>query len=324
MLVPVSEKETFSSDFLPDTRHPSPSFKMIASLHPCITKDINILCAGRLLSEGEKTRLKKARAVIVPQGVTAGVYKECRRLVPRVFPNYDLRFPLEGKVGDTLLFEYYQVPHPRTLVFESREALFENYPDLDLLPSQLSGYPLVLKANQGGEGAFVFLVHSKKELIEKLELLPKGTLLPEGFVLQERIDHGGKDLRVVVLYDVFYAYWRVQQNPEVFLTNQSQGGQIDFGGDILLKERAVGAVRDFCERSGINLAGFDIIFDQKANPAVPLFLEINYYFGRKGLGGSMRFYEMLEQAVDRWLTSLNKGGDLKTNTIGWTLMNRIV
>ncbi len=279
---------------------------MIASLHPCITKDINILCAGRLLTSQEKKRLAKAQAVVVPQGVTAEVYKECRRLVPRVFPNYDLRFPLEGKVGDTLLFEYYQVPHPRTLIFKSRGDLFENYPDLEMLPSLLSGYPLVLKANQGGEGAFVFLVNSKQELIEKLDLLPKGPIHPEGFVLQERIDHGGKDLRVVVLLDAFYAYWRVQPNPNVFLTNQSQGGLIDHGGDALLKERAIEAVRDFCERSGINLAGFDILFDQKANPAVPLFLEINYYFGRRGLGGSMRFYEMLEQAVDRWLASLVK------------------
>jgi ribosomal protein S6--L-glutamate ligase len=279
---------------------------MIASLHPCITKDINILCAGRSLTIQEKKRLTKAQAVVVPQGVTAEVYKECRRLVPRVFPNYDLRFPLEGKVGDALLFEYFQVPHPRTLIFRSRKAMLENFPDLEMLPSLLSGYPLVLKAKQGGEGAFVFLVNSKQELIEKLDLLPKGTVDPEGLVLQERIDHGGKDLRVVVLFDAYYAYWRVQPNPNVFLTNQSQGGLIDFGGDALLKERAVEAVRDFCQRSGINLAGFDILFDQKANPAVPLFLEINYYFGRRGLGGSMRFYEMLEQAVDRWLASIGE------------------
>ncbi len=107
---------------------------MIASLHPCITKDINILCAGRSLTEREKNRLKKAQAIIVPQGVTAGVYRECRRLVPQVFPNYDLRFPLEGKVGDNLLFEYFQVPHPKTLIFQDRESLWENYPDLEILP----------------------------------------------------------------------------------------------------------------------------------------------------------------------------------------------
>jgi ribosomal protein S6--L-glutamate ligase len=278
---------------------------MIASLHPCISKDINILCAGRSLTEREKKRLQKARAVIVPQGVTAEVYWECRRLVPYVFPNYDLRFSMEGKIGDALLFDYFQVPHPKTLVFENRQALFSIYPDLKLLPSLLSGYPLVLKADRGGEGAFVFLAHSQWELLETLALLPKGPNASGGFILQEWIDHGGRDLRGVVLFDTFYAYWRVQPDPAIFLTNQSQGGLIDFEGDVLLRDRAVEAVRDFCNRSGINLAGFDLLFDGKDKSPIPLFLEINYYFGRRGLGGSAHFYELFELAADRWLAALS-------------------
>lgn len=277
---------------------------MIASLHPCITKDLNILCAGRSLTEREKKRLKKARAVIVPQGVTAGVYRECRLLVPHIFPNYDLRFPLEGKVGDAFLFQTHQVPHPRTLIFNNKEALFEHYPDLEILPCLLSGYPLVLKANQGGEGAFVFPVHSKQELLDTLELIPEGSPPSGGFILQERIDHGGKDLRVVVLFDTLVAYWRVQPDPDVFWTNQSRGAQIVSVGEELLKEKAMEAVKDFCVQTGINLAGFDILFDRKKKPSVPLFLEINYYFGRRGLGGSLRFYELFEKAADRWLASL--------------------
>jgi ribosomal protein S6--L-glutamate ligase len=277
---------------------------MIASLHPCITKDINILCAGRSLTEREKSRLKKARAIIVPQGVTAEVYRECRRLVPQVFPHYDLRFSFEGKVGDNLLFDYFQVPHPKTIIFENRKSLKENYPDLEILPSLLSGYPLILKANSGGEGAFVFLIQSQQELVEKLDLLPPGPIPPGGFILQERIDHGGKDLRVVVLFDTLYAYWRIQPDPDHFLTNLSQGGLIDFEGDIILKERAALAVKDFCERSGVNLAGFDIIFDRKDKSSIPLFLEINYYFGRRGFGGSLPFYQMFEKAADRWLATL--------------------
>lgn len=274
---------------------------MIASLHPCITKDLNILCAGRSLTEREKKRLAKARAVIVPQGITAGVYQDCRRLVPHVFPFYDLRFPLEGKVGDALFFQLHQVPHPRTLVFQNEEALFKNYPDLQTLVTLLSGYPLVLKANRGGEGAFVFLVGSELELREKLAWLPHG----EGFILQEKINHGGRDLRVVVLFDAFYAYWRIQPDPSNFMTNQSQGARIVHEGDEHLKLRAIEAVKDFCTQTGINLAGFDILFDQEKNHDVPLFLEINYYFGRKGLGGSMRFYDLLEKAADRWLAGLD-------------------
>ncbi|MEW6185884.1 MAG: glutathione synthase [Thermodesulfobacteriota bacterium] len=277
---------------------------MIASLHPCITKDINILCAGRSLSEREKRRLQKARAVILPQGVTAEVYRVCRRLVPQVFPNYDLRFPMEGKVGDALLFDYFQVPHPRTLVFKDRKSLSTLYPDLEILSSVLSGFPLVLKADRGGEGSSVFLIRSSEDLQEKLDWITQGPGDKRGFILQERIDHGGRDLRVVVLFDVLYAYWRVQPDPAVFLTNQSHGARIDHEGDPRLTHHGIQAVRDFCDRSGINLAGFDLLYDRKEKSPVPLFLEINYYFGRRGLGGSDRFYKLFEQAADRWLASL--------------------
>jgi ribosomal protein S6--L-glutamate ligase len=273
---------------------------MIASLHPCITKNINILCAGRQLNDREKKRLAKAQAVIVPQGVTAEVYRECRRLVPYVFPFYDLRFAMEGKVGDALLFQYHQVAHPRTFIFKNSRELFQLYPDIETVTPFLSGYPYVLKADRGGEGAFVFLIHSRQELRDSLSLIPSG----EGFILQEKINHGGRDLRIVVLFDVFLSYWRVQPNPEIFLTNQSQGGSIMYQGDEHLQQRAREAVRSFCRKTGINLAGFDILFDRKKNPEEPLFLEINYYFGRKGLGGSMRFYELIEEASNRWLASL--------------------
>ncbi len=124
--------------------------------------------------------------------------------------------------------------------------------------------------------------------------------------MQEWIDHGGRDLRVVVLFDLFIAYWRVQPDPGRFLTNLNQGGHIEYQGDLRLKETAVEAVRGFCRQSGINLAGFDILFDRRGGSAVPLFLEINYFFGRRGLGGSKRFYQLLEKAVDRWLASIQE------------------
>jgi ribosomal protein S6--L-glutamate ligase len=276
---------------------------MIASLHPCIRKDINILCAGRSLTDREKKRLGKARAVILPQGVTAEVYRDCRRLVPRVFPNFDLRFALEGKVGDALLFEYFQVPHPRTLAFVDRASFHKSFPDPNLTASLLSGYPLVLKGNGGGEGSSVFRIESASDLEDKLDKVSGPLFRDQGFVLQEFIDYGGRDLRVVILYDQLVAYWRVQPDPSRFQTNQSQGGIIDPDGDPKLKNKAIQEVERFCRRAGIHVAGFDILFNRTRNPDIPLFLEINYYFGRRGLGGSLRFYDLFEQAADRWLAS---------------------
>ena len=58
-------------------------------------------------------------------------------------------------------------------------------------------------------------------------------------------------------------------------------------------------VKRFCLQTGVNLAAFDLVFP--ADDTGPLFLEINYTFGRTGLGGSENFYLLLQEAVDRWL-----------------------
>jgi ribosomal protein S6--L-glutamate ligase len=34
-------------------------------------------------------------------------------------------------------------------------------------------------------------------------------------------------------------------------------------------------------------------------------LEINYFFGRRGLGGSNAFYEILTSEIDNWLDQLD-------------------
>ena len=147
-----------------------------------------------------------------------------------------------------------------------------------------------MKGNEGGEGSLVFRIESARDLQDKLDRLPGSSVRDQGFVLQEFIDHGGRDLRVVILYDQLLAYWRVQPDPFQFRTNQRQGGEIDPGGDSTLKNEAIKAVKGFCRRAGIHVAGLDILFKRKRDPGPPLFLEINYYFGRKGLGGSLRFY----------------------------------
>jgi ribosomal protein S6--L-glutamate ligase len=83
------------------------------------------------------------------------------------------------------------------------------------------------------------------------------------------------------------------------LHNVARGGEIDADSD--QDQQAVGRekVRRFCRRSGINLAAFDLVFP--AEDADPFFLEINYTFGRTGIGGAEKFYTLLREAVDQWL-----------------------
>jgi ribosomal protein S6--L-glutamate ligase len=85
------------------------------------------------------------------------------------------------------------------------------------------------------------------------------------------------------------------------------GAAIDGRSDPALQAAAVETARRFCRRTGLQMAGFDFIFDESqalAPSDLPLMLEINYFFGRRGLGGSERFYRILTEEVDKWLKGL--------------------
>jgi ribosomal protein S6--L-glutamate ligase len=51
----------------------------------------------------------------------------------------------------------------------------------------------------------------------------------------------------------------------------------------------------------MNLAAVDIVFPMSHPDPKPHVLEINYSFGRRGLGGSEVFYGLLFEAVQEWL-----------------------
>jgi ribosomal protein S6--L-glutamate ligase len=85
-----------------------------------------------------------------------------------------------------------------------------------------------------------------------------------------------------------------------------KGPESTADSDLGLRQKGIAVVRDFCRRTKINLAGFDVLFnenDGRKNPH-PLLLEINYFFGRTGIGGSEVFYTMLQAQIDHWLKKL--------------------
>ena len=133
----------------------------------------------------------------------------------------------------------------------------------------------------------------------------------KGFMLQEYIESGNRSLRIAVIGQKFISYWRVQKNPDSFYSGLSQGAVIDFDSDPELVRTAVDKVKDFCRKTGINLAGFDLLFSPEKDDNEPLFLEINYFFGRKGLGGSEKFYKILNGEIKKWLKSLDLNARVK-------------
>jgi len=279
---------------------------MILSFHPLYTADQNLLCAGRDPGQEELSAIQQADAVILPQGCRESLYRMAADNCPHVFPNYDARFTYPEKIGQARLFQTLAVPHPQTITFDKDTST-----DADigkLLNQPPIEPPLVFKFNWGGEGETVFLVPNRDEFchcLQKVQLYAKSGQY--GFLLQEYIPSNGRSLRVVVIHQTYVAYWRILEKSNDFYTNLAKGARLDMDADPDLKAATIAATKKFCQKTGINLAGFDFLFsetDLNDNKIEPLFLEINYFFGRKGLGGSEKYYKLLQGGIDAWLESI--------------------
>ncbi len=276
---------------------------MIVSFHPCFAADKNIICAGRRPDSGDLAAIKSAHAVILPQGCYKSLYYMARDNCAHVFPNYDARFKYPDKIGQIKLFEKKKVLHPKTVTFPNAELFADYYAGSSAKSSKQPSlvFPFVFKFDWGGEGENVYLIKSVADL---QEVLQKAAIYEKtgqaGFLIQEYIPSQNRTLRVVVINRKIITYWRVLKNKEGFCSNLSQGAVIDFDSDPDLQEMAAVSVKNFCRQTKITLAGIDILFSSKE----PLFLEINYFFGRQGLGGSEKYYELLMAEIRGWINSL--------------------
>ncbi|MFP4349700.1 MAG: ATP-grasp domain-containing protein [Thermodesulfobacteriota bacterium] len=276
---------------------------MVLSFHPCFRGDVNRLCAGRRPNAEDLAAIRAADAVILPQGCSRALHELARGACPLVFPDYTARFRYPGKIGQIRLFREINVPHPQTACFDKvSDFFFRNKTHSSPPPFS---YPAVFKFDWGGGGDNVFLLASGADLENALEKAARyETSGQRGFLIQEYIPSGNRSLRAAVIGSRLKTYWRTGGESPSFLTNIAKGGAVDEKADPDLQARGTAAVRSFCRKTGINLAGFDLLFPANRSTASPLFLEINYYFGRRGLGGSERYYELLVDEIENWLRSV--------------------
>lgn len=270
---------------------------MIVSFHPIITADENRIVAGRLPDESDLAAIRRADAVILPQGCMEPLYRMARANCPRLFPNLDVRFDYPGKIGQVRLFRKLSVAHPPTELFETTDRFFSRQTAFT--------YPAVVKMDFGGQGETVYKVDDAEAMGQTLQRVKAFERTGQaGFLVQQFIPTQQRSLRVTVIGEVTVAYWRIAQKPDRFAASVADGALIDHTADPELKDAAIGVTERFCARSGLQLAGFDFLFDSRSlsqGRIEPLMLEINYFFGRTGLGGSEGFYALLAEAVDAWL-----------------------
>lgn len=276
---------------------------MILSFHPCFEADENRLCAGRSPDENDLSIIRSADAVVLPQGCSRELFRMVSRNCARFFPDYTARFAYPGKLGQARLFLETGACHPDTKVFECFSDYVESCNNnACFLPS----YPFVLKMDWGGEGDNVYLIASVDELEHRLgQVKTYETTGQRGFLIQRYIPSGFRSLRIVVINRHYESYWRSHDQPGNFCASLSKGARVDRVSDPELQDIAVQAVREFCAGTRINLAGFDILFSSEEKQPVPLFLEINYFFGRQGFGGSEAYYALLVEQINGWIADQN-------------------
>jgi len=284
---------------------------MILSFHPLISADINILCAGRDPDNKDLEAIKQADAVILPLGCKKNLYDLVRENCRYVFPNYDMRFDFPGKLGQIELFRKMEANHPDTKSFCDLKN-FEWQYNLSKKKWPLN-LPFVSKFDWGGEGETVFLNRTISDFLSFIEMARRfENTGQQGFLIQEWIPTAFKSLRTVVVGEQLISYWRIQKYRNQFKASLSSGAVIDYQSDPALIEKAESDLRLFLKKTNINLAGFDFLFSPLSSK--PYFIEINYFFGRKGLGGSEKFYMMLIKEINHWLKSLGFSRCLEIDT----------
>jgi ribosomal protein S6--L-glutamate ligase len=273
---------------------------MILSFHPIFQADRNIICAGREPDEDDRRAVLAADAVILPQGSSLALYQLARQNCAYIFPNYDTRFRYPDKISQIRLFQETNVAHPQSELFYSTGDFWTSFNGC--AHKFLYQYPLIFKFNWGGEGDTVFLIHSEdqlQEIVQQAAVYERTR--QKGFIIQEYIPNSNRTLRVAVIGQKRISYWRIQKNNKCFHTSLAKGAVIDRTANPKLQKIAISATDEFCRKTKIDLAGFDIIFSDNNEM---YFLEINYFFGRRGLGGSERYYQLLSEEIKAWLNQV--------------------
>ena len=269
---------------------------MILSFHPCFVADAQIILADRKLIAEDRRLIQNADAIILPQTCSLDLYKACANSKAHVFPDYELRFKYPGKVGQSILFEKLEIPHPTTKRWPSVKKFRDYLKAQNGTPHEM---PFFLKADKSHEGEGVLLVNDVQSLENALMRLEK--ICSHRFISQELIPCQGNVLRVVVLHKRIITYWKRADPSRGVISSVSQGSRVDKKWEPDLQEKGKAQVRWICENTGINLAAFDFVFNMEHPGPQPFILEINHYFGRKGLGGSLKYYRLLLKAIREWL-----------------------
>ena len=171
-------------------------------------------------------------------------------------------------------------------------------------------YPFLFKEDKSHEGNGIFFLEDERGLdaaLSQLEVRERSG--SKGFVSQDYIPCGGNVLRAVIMGKRMVTYWKRPGDPKAVITTLSRGARPDHDWRPELQRKGKIQARRLSAKTGINLAAVDFVFPDLSHDPEPHFLEINYYFGRRGLGGSETYYGLLYAAVRDWVADCGLNPD---------------
>jgi len=272
---------------------------MILSFHPCFDTDVQVILGDRRLDAPDLQLIRDAEAIVLPQGCPKALFEACSRSDAPVFPNYEMRFKYRGKMGQSLLFKEFGFAHPMTMCWPTVDNFRKTYSDAGSYPHNL---PFLIKDDKSHEAEGVYYVEDKSSLSEALDyLLLRERSGMSGFVTQKFVSSGGNVLRAVIIGKQIITYWKRPKKQGQVITTINRDAMIDREWKPDLQQKGKEQTHLLTEKTGINLAAVDFVFSFSLKDPDPLILEINYFFGRRGLGGTENYYRLLYQAVQDWL-----------------------
>jgi ribosomal protein S6--L-glutamate ligase len=197
------------------------------------------------------------------------------------------------------MFQEFHLPHPETRLWSSVHELREFIREGGSLSHS---FPFLVKANESHEGEGIFVVTGPGRLESVLEILGSWEKTGQsGFISQEMVQTDGNVLRAVVLGKQTITYWKRSNKAGDPVVTISRNARVDGDWRRDLQRKGRFEARRICKKTGIDLAAMDFVFSMEDPDPQPLCLEINYYFGRRGLGGSLNYYRLLHRAIQDWL-----------------------
>ena len=272
---------------------------MILSFHPCITADHQIILGHRQPDSNDESYIARSEIIILPQTCPEKLFEMCAESKASVFPDYRARFDFPGKIGQHIMFKKNNLPQPITHIWNSVSHF------ISVCGTQIPHqFPFLLKEDRSHESEGIHIINNMHNVDVSLRKIEKKNIFKSeraGFISQEFIPNGGNTLRVVIMENRYIPYWKRAVNPDKKLSSIKTGALVDKDWKPELQKKGIAMAQELSLKTGINLAAVDFIFPLDLADPEPLFLEINYYFGRKGLGGSINYYSLLFRAIVRWM-----------------------